>query len=149
MVAKIVDPKNNVMKLLKNTLFIYFLFSLSNLGYSQNTKENEEIIVQFTDVDPIFPGGLSALSTFLSNNINYPDRALKKGIQGKCIVGFVVDKEGNITDVKVLQKVKKCKECDAEAMRVIKLMPQWTPGFVAGKPVKSRFQIPINFKLTN
>lgn len=130
--------------------FLYFipLLVISFCSYSQET-DNKDDIVSFADVDPEYPGGMAALYHFLSSNINYPERALKKGIQGKCLVGFIVDKEGNIIDVKVLKKVKRCKECDDEAMRVIKLMPQWKPGYVKGKPVKCRYQIPINFKLVD
>ena len=134
------------MKILKNTLFIFFFFSLQNFVFCQNTEND---VVSFVDEDPVFPGGMQAFSEFLSSNINYPQRAVNKRIQGKCLVGFIVDKEGNVTDVIVLKKVEKCKECDAEAVRVIKLMPQWTPGKVSGKPVKCRYQVPINFRLAN
>lgn len=129
-------------------LFLFFLLLTPFLIHSQNNETKNDIVL-FLDEDPAYPGGMAALYHFLSSNINYPERALKKGIQGKCIVGFIVDKEGNITDVKVLQKVKKCRECDTEAVRVIKLMPQWKPGEVKGKPVRCRFQVPISFKLAD
>lgn len=132
---------------LKFLYFIPFLF-ISLCSYNQET-DNKDDIVLFADVDPEYPGGMTALYHFLSSNINYPERALKKGIQGKCLVGFIVDKEGYISEVNVIQKVRKCKECDAEAIRVIKLMPQWKSGYVKGKPVKCRYQIPINFKLVD
>lgn len=147
-VVKVADLKNKSMKITINSLIICFLLSLSNFVLSQK-NETENDIVLFVDEDPAYPGGMEAFIKFLSSNIHYPERALNKGIQGKCLVGFIVDKEGNIIDVKVLQKVKKCRECDAEAVRVIKLMPQWKPGEINGKPVKCRFQVPINFKLTN
>lgn len=99
------------------------------------------------DVDPEFPGGMVAFNNYLANNINYPEIAIEMGIEGKCFIGFTVNEKGKITDVQILKKVSRCPECDKEALRVVKSMPRWKPGKLLGKNVKSRYQVPINFKL--
>lgn len=111
--------------------------------------EHVEEIVAFVDEDPLYPGGMGAFSAFLSENINYPETAIELGISGKCLVGFVVNKNGEVSDVRTLRGVTGCPECDREAERVVRLMPRWTPGKVGGKPVKSRYQVPVNYKLAN
>ena len=109
--------------------------------------EHVEEIAAFADEDPVYPGGMGAFSTFLSNNIRYPETAIEMEIQGKCLVGFIVNKSGEISDVRVLRGVTGCPECDREAERVVRLMPKWTPAKVNGKPVKYRYQVPVNYKL--
>ena len=94
---------------------------------------------------PVFPGGDAAMIEFLQKNMVYPENAKKKGITGKVFVGFVVEANGSITDVKVLRGFDK--ECDAEAVRLVKLMPKWKPGSDKGKPVRVSFVMPFNFKL--
>lgn len=92
-------------------------------------------------------GGDAAMLQFIVQNIRYPQIALEMEIQGKCLVGFIVDENGVISDVKVLKGVEGCPECDREAVRVINLMPLWIPAKNKGKSVKSRNIVPINFKL--
>ncbi len=115
--------------------------------------EVEEEVVEeapiFTVVEsmPEFKGGMQQLYTYLGNNIKYPVMAKESGIQGKVYVTFVVEKDGSITDVKVLRGIGG--GCDEEAVRVVKLMPKWKPGIQAGKPVKRGLVIPIKFRLLN
>lgn len=109
--------------------------------------EHVEEIVAFVDEDPVYPGGMGAFAAFLRDNIQFPQTAIEMGISGKCLVGFVVNKNGEVSDVKTLRGVTGCPECDREAERVVRLMPRWTPGKVGGKPVKSRYQVPVNYKL--
>lgn len=123
----------------------------SIIGPQEKPKEVEvkEEIVAFVDEDPLFPGGMGAFAKFLGDNIRYPETAIEMGISGKCLVGFVVNKGGDVSDVKVLRGVTGCPECDREAERVVRMMPKWTPGKVGGKAVKSRYQVPVNYKLAN
>ena len=93
---------------------------------------------------PSFPGGMGALMQYLSENIKYPKEAEQKGIQGRVICSFVVEKNGSITDVKVRRRVDP--SLDDEAVRVIKGMPKWIPGKHYGKPCRVRFQLPVTFK---
>lgn len=92
-----------------------------------------------------FPGGQAELNKYLSKAINYPEDASDNGIQGRVIVSFVVNTNGSIVDVEVLRGVHPA--LDKEAMRVVKAMPAWTPASNQGKKVRSKFTLPINFKL--
>lgn len=92
-----------------------------------------------------FPGGLQAMFNYLSKNVNYPSRAKRLGVQGKVYVKFLVDKDGTVYDVSVFKGVSD--ELDAEAVRVVKKMPKWSPGTQKGIPVKSQFVLPIYFNL--
>ncbi len=108
---------------------------------------NGEEVMSIVDEMPQFPGGESALYQYIASNVKYPATARENGIQGKCFVRFVVDKEGNVTKARILRGVKGAPECDKEALRVINNMPKWTPGKQNGKPVNVEYNIPINFKL--
>ena len=101
----------------------------------------------FTIVEqmPGFPGGDGELMKYLSKNIRYPGMARENGISGKVILTFVVNKEGKVTDVKVLRGIGG--GCDEEAMRVVSSMPPWKPGKQNGLPVLVQYNLPVNFKL--
>ncbi len=109
-------------------------------------KEVEETEI-FTVVEesPGFPGGDEARIRFLQENIKYPTMARESGIQGTVYVTFVVEKGGNVSDVKILRGIGG--GCDEEAIRVIKAMPRWNPGKQRGKPVRVQFNMPIKFTL--
>ena len=92
-----------------------------------------------------FPGGPAALFEFLSKNIQYPKDAEKAKLQGRVIVTFVVKKDGSITDAKVVKSV--APSLDAEALRVINAMPNWTPGRQNGQPVNVKYTVPLTFRL--
>lgn len=94
-----------------------------------------------------FPGGKAAMNQFLAKNMRYPERAVEAGLEGKCYLQFVIKKTGEITDVKVKKGVPDCRECDQEAVRIVKLMPKWTPGKSNGKAVDSYFTMPLVFKM--
>lgn len=104
-------------------------------------------VYQIVEEMPRFPGGEKALLDYVSKNIVYPEAAKDKEIQGRVFVGFVVEKDGSIGEVKLLRGISK--ECDEEALRVIKSMPKWQPGKMKGEPVRVSYQIPIFFKLDN
>jgi protein TonB len=105
----------------------------------------EETIFQVVEQMPIFPGGMPGLSQYLSSTLRYPGEAQEAKVQGTVFVGFVVDKTGVIRDVTMLKGIGH--GCDEEAMRVIQLMPAWTPGRQDGRQVSVRFTIPIRFIL--
>lgn len=93
---------------------------------------------------PEFPGGNMAMMQYLSGNIKYPEEARDNNIQGRVVIQFVVEKDGSISDVKVVKSVHEL--LDSEALRCVSAMPAWTPGTQEGKPVRVSFTIPINFK---
>jgi len=111
--------------------------------------EEEEVMEAeiFTVVEamPEFQGGDAARIKFLQENIKYPQMAKESGIQGRVYVTFVVEKNGKITDVKVLRGIGG--GCDEEAVRVINSMPNWKAGKQRGKPVRVQFNMPIKFTL--
>jgi protein TonB len=104
-----------------------------------------EEIFTFVEEYPEFPGGDKALKEYIVNNIRYPEVARQSGISGIVYVQFVVEKDGSISDVKVLRGIGG--GCDEEAMRVVKSMPKWKPGKQRGQPVRVYFTLPIEFKL--
>jgi len=94
---------------------------------------------------PAFPGGEEAMIQWLVSNIKYPAEAKKDKIQGVVMVGFMVDNTGKVVNVKVKRSVTPV--LDAEAVRVIAGMPDWTPGRQHGKPVDVEMNMPVQFKL--
>jgi len=97
------------------------------------------------DQMPTFPGGDEALFKFLADNIKYPRIAVDEGITGRVYVTFVVDKDGSINDIKLLQGLPG--GCSEEAIRVLSKMPKWSPGWHKGKLVSVQYNLPINFLL--
>jgi periplasmic protein TonB len=108
-------------------------------------KPEEPEIFTVLEQQASFPGGLTALGKYLQHHLNYPPPAQRANISGKVFLSFVVDKEGNISDVSVTKGIGF--GCDEEAVRVIKGMPKWSPGKQSGRAVKSRFSLPIAFVL--
>ena len=94
---------------------------------------------------PTFPGGDAALMKYLAENIKYPVSAQKAKEQGRVVVQFIVEKDGTVTGVKTVRSVTPA--LDAEAVRVIKAMPKWTPGKQGGQPVRVNYNVPVSFRL--
>ncbi len=94
---------------------------------------------------PTYPGGLKALYSFFGKNIRYPSQARKMGIEGRVIISFIIEKDGNISTVKLIRGIGA--GCDEEAIRVLKKTDQWKPGKQRVKPVKVQMTLPITFKL--
>jgi len=105
----------------------------------------EEEIFLIVEQTPEYPGGDEARLNFLRNNIKYPQMAREAGIQGTVYVGFVVEKDGSVTQVKIMRGIGG--GCDEEAIRVTKLMPKWKPGKQRGKEVRVSYNMPIKFTL--
>ncbi|MDR1699402.1 MAG: energy transducer TonB [Prevotellaceae bacterium] len=101
-------------------------------------------IFEYVPEMPAFPGGAAALNKFLSEKLEYPRAELETGIQGTVVVQFTVSPSGALTDFKVVRKVSP--GLDAEALRVAKLMPAWSPGRQNGKAVYVSFKLPVVFK---
>jgi TonB family protein len=108
--------------------------------------KNEEDALTHVDVLPMFKGGTQKFPEFLQRNLQYPAEAKAKKTEGRVIVNFIVEKDGSLSDVKILRGVSK--ELDEEALRVIKLSPNWEPGQQNGKAVRVSFALPISFDLT-
>ncbi|MBQ9646324.1 MAG: energy transducer TonB [Prevotella sp.] len=105
----------------------------------------ETKVFEVVEQMPSFPGGDAALMGFLSKNIKYPVIAEENGIQGRVIATFVVERDGSISDVKVVKSVDP--SLDKEAVRVLKSMPKWIPGKQNGSAVRVKYTVPVTFKL--
>lgn len=96
-----------------------------------------------------YPGGTNAMMSFISENVNYPKYEMKHNITGTCYVGFVVEKDGSVSNVSVLKGIPNGPGCDSEAVRVVKMMPRWKPAKQSGKEVRVRFNLPVKFNIKN
>lgn len=109
------------------------------------TQDQEKPFVQVEQL-PQYPGGEQALMNYLSENVHYPEYASELGIQGRVILRFVITKTGDVSNVEIIRGLDP--SCDAEAMRVVRLMPKWTPGRHNGRIVPVYFVLPILYKLS-
>lgn len=107
--------------------------------------ETKEETLTVVDVMPQYPGGDHELLKFIAQSIKYPTDAQEAGVQGRVICSFVVDKKGNIVEPKIIRGIDP--SLDAEALRVIGMMPRWTPGRQDGKAVRVLYTVPITFRL--
>ena len=94
---------------------------------------------------PKYPGGTEAMMAFIGQHLQYPSVSIENGVQGRVVVQFVIEKDGTPTDFKVIRNVDPY--LDKEAIRVLSLMPKWTPGRQRGVPVKVRYTVPVTFRL--
>lgn len=118
---------------------------LSDIGdYDGEATDDQDIFVVVEDM-PTFPGG--NVQRWIAKNVKYPVVAMENGVQGKVYIQFVIEKDGSITDVKVIRGVDA--SLDKEAVRVVKSMPKWKPGKQRNKPVRVSYTLPINFQLSN
>jgi protein TonB len=108
--------------------------------------KSESTFFTIIEENASYPGGEAARQQFLKENVKYPDTARAAKIEGTVYVTFVIERDGSISDVKVLRGIGG--GCDEEAIRVVKLMPNWIPGKQRGKAVRNQFNMPINFVLT-
>ena len=112
-----------------------------------DVQQSKDSIYEAGDVEvmPQFPGGDEAMMKFIQENTVYPENAKKNGIGGKTFVSFTIEKDGSITGIKITKSLSP--ECDREALRVLRLMPNWQPGIYHDEPCRTKVQIPIVFKL--
>lgn len=131
------------------TVNVYYtvpiVYRNSKAGTSTQTSSNDKIFAE-GDALPEFPGGQSGLLEYVRKEMNYPDEAKAKGIQGKVICRFVVNKEGEVQNVAVVRGIDPA--LDKEAVRIINAMPQWKPAKVKGQAADVPYTIPIDFKIS-
>jgi TonB family protein len=111
----------------------------------EKKKTNTDKVFSVVEEQPQYPGGTEALMRFISENVRYPEEAQENAIMGRVICNFVVMEDGSIDDVKVVRSVHPL--LDAEAVRVLRLMPKWIPGKQKGEAVNVQFTLPVIFKL--
>lgn len=124
-----------------------YLFKVRGVVRKISIKKEveDQTVFQVVEKMPEFPGGMAACLKFVSNNIKYPTISQENGVQGKVIVQFVVNKDGSIVDPVVVRSVDPY--LDKEALRVISMMPKWSPCMQRGKPVRVKYTVPVTFRL--
>jgi periplasmic protein TonB len=121
-----------------------FLSLSSVRSFSQDTIQDNKVYTVVENI-PVYPGGDAALMEFLSDNIRYPEEAKTSGVTGTVMVRFIVEKDGSVTNAKILQGLDG--GCNEEVLRVVKLMKKWTPGKQNGKAVRVLYNLPVKFSL--
>lgn len=125
-------------------LFTYVMVNAqSNTGSKEKTSN--EKIYDVVEMPPSFPGGQAALLAWIASHVNYPQKAMESRIEGRIIVGFVIECDGSVSQAKILHGVDPL--LDDEAIRVVMGMPKWTPGRQNGKNVRVKYNVPVNFRL--
>ncbi|HEX8504262.1 MAG TPA: TonB family protein [Hymenobacter sp.] len=119
------------------------MYSSSGVAAPAGAVSGRGAALVFSEVLPTFPGGDAAYAKFIGQNARYPEAALAKGISGKVYVSFVVDEDGRITDAEIARSAGD--GFDEEALRLIRLMPWWNPGKMAGKPVRVTRTLAVPF----
>ncbi|SHF39435.1 M56 family metallopeptidase [Dysgonomonas macrotermitis] len=112
---------------------------------NDNLVQDDEKIYKVIDKMPIYPGGVDEMMKFIGQNLKYPSSAIKDNVEGRIVLRFVVSKTGKVSDVEVIRSLSE--DCDAEAVRVVNMMPDWTPGEQGGKKVSVYYTLPIQYAL--
>ena len=121
-----------------------FGFTTASAQKTVVSQKNEKVF-DVVEQMPEYPGGMQALFEFLKENIKYPEDAQKQKVEGRVLAKFVVETDGSISNIEVVKHA--FPSLDAEAVRVIQAMPNWTPGKQKGQAVRVKFVVPINFNL--
>jgi len=129
-------PENSDVAVEKNS---------SSTPQEPKTDPNDPSVFLSVEKTPEFPGGDAALLRWIADNVNYPTTAAENGIQGRVNCAFIVEPDGSITNVKVTRPLDN--ELDAESIRVLSLLPKFTPGTQKGKAVRVRYSVPVRFQL--
>jgi protein TonB len=144
---------------MKKILFLSIVLLLLVCGISTVVSQDKKIVVVPEEIEeegedifiivenmPEFPGGQQAMMKFIAENTQYPANAMEKGIQGRVVCQFVVEKDGSISNIQVVRTSGDA-SLDKEAVRVIGTMPKWKPGTQRGKPVRVTYTLPVSFRL--
>ena len=128
---------------------ISLLLTLSSCEKDDDDIDDPEPVTEIVDetVDQMasYPGGIPALMDFLNENIKYPEQSEREGIEGRVVAGFIVERDGSVSNIEILKSVHPL--LDAEVVRVMSLMPNWIPGRQNGQPVRVKYSLPITFRL--
>ncbi|MBR5253539.1 MAG: energy transducer TonB [Bacteroidales bacterium] len=132
---------------MKRLAFLLSAIFLTNIAFCQEEVKvsDEEAIFFVVEVQPEFPGGMDSMYAFIQKNLIYPEKAKAEGIEGRVFITFTIEKDGSVSNVKILRGIGG--GCDEAAKEVIEKMPKWKPGTQRGKPVRVQFNLPIKFEL--
>ncbi|MDP4117460.1 MAG: energy transducer TonB [Bacteroidota bacterium] len=118
-----------------------------NNTFQRTLRDDREEAFHFIGEMPSYPAGQEGLLNFLKENTFYPDIAFRAQVEGKVMVGFVVEKDGNVTNISIVKGIGTI--CDEEALRVVRLMGKWNNSKSNGKPLRQRMVIPVKFSLND
>ncbi|MDB5286264.1 MAG: energy transducer TonB [Mucilaginibacter sp.] len=118
---------------------------VGNSDIKQVVEENPNQIFTAVEQSPAFPGGDAKFNAYLGKAIRYPAIARENNVQGRVILTFVVERDGSLTDIKVVRGIGS--GCDEEAIRALKASPKWKPGIQNGRPVRVQYSVPVQFAL--
>ena len=121
--------------------------TISSNNQANTTQSSDSLCFVVVERMPEFPGGQQAMLQFVAENIKYPVLAQENGVQGRAICQFIIEKDGRVNDVVIVRSTGDA-ALDEEAIRVVLSMPAWKPGIHRGKPVRVKYTLPINFRLT-
>lgn len=128
------------------SLLILSLMLLVHPAAAQHSPcDSLGVVYDSAEVAPQFPGGDEKMMTFIAERLRYPKLAIESGIQGYVYVGFIVNRDGCISNVKLARGIGG--GCDEESLRVVKLMPRWKPGLIGGEAVRTQCYLPLRFYL--
>ena len=137
--------------LLPLPVLVMFLFASCELKaqdtiyYDEGYEIEEEECINWAEVLPEFPGGNDSLNAFIKQNLQYPKSAKEQGVEGTVVITFIVEKDGSVTFLRIDQSVNE--EFDAEAKRLVNIMPKWKPGYRGPRFLRVPYTLPIVFKL--
>ncbi|MEO9965109.1 MAG: energy transducer TonB [Reichenbachiella sp.] len=123
------------------SLLLFAVFLTPGIGQAQT----DDTIYSLADQQPSYPGGMSAFFKYVQTSMQYPDNAKAQNIEGRVFVEYVVEKDGSISNARVLKSLHA--DCDKEAVRLVMNSAAWTPGQIDGKVVRVKMALPLNFKL--
>jgi protein TonB len=131
---------------MKKLLFLSaFLCTLSFGAFAQSEVSVDDEVFVVVEEQAEFPGGLDSMYAYIVKNLKYPELAKEKGIEGRVFISFIIEKDGSISNVKILRGIGG--GCEEAAVEMIKNMPKWKPAKQRGKPVRCQFNLPIKFEL--
>lgn len=154
-VSQLVYKENSIIEILKTGRDIKALGEITDTSIVASVPQtlphpvsepiNADSVLTLVEQMPVFPGGEEALQQFIKTNIKYPKEAKEKRISGRVYVNFIIGKDGVVRDAKIVRGIGG--GCDEELVRIVNLMPPWTPGMHAGEPVNISYSMPVYFSL--
>ena len=145
MITKTQNANGLWWRLLATLSVLAILFTVNTTATAQNKKTSNDKVFEKVEDMPEFPGGEQAMMDFVAKNVQYPKEAMEKEISGRVLVGFIVEKDGSISETEIVKGIGG--GCDEEAVRVVKAMPKWKPGKQDGKTVRVSYTMPFFFKM--
>lgn len=132
---------------MKRFLLLLSAIFLTNIAFCQNEVKvsDDDAIFFVVEVQPEFPGGMDSMYAYIQKNLVYPEKAKAEGIEGRVFITFTIEKDGSVSNVKILRGIGG--GCEEAAVEMIKNMPKWKPAKQRGKPVRCQFNLPIKFEL--